>query len=983
MIKKIFKSSYYSEDAGDGVLSLYRKKIFSVIFLVSLIGALPPFYLNLNLSISQGNYLNATIYTSAYLIAVAVIFFKIVPFTMRAWAGLLLFYFMGLVGLVAYGPEASGRVWLFMFAILTTLILGLKAGLAALTINVVTILMWAWAWSANYFSWSGSPRFSQTIIFTTTSSFLFMTALVTVSLGVFLNFLKDVIDREQELSTQLRRTNKRLKEESEELKQARNAHQESEERFRLFIQQVPGYVFIKDHQGRYLYFNDKCLEFFGLSLEDALGKSIDEVHRPEKANLYKETDKVLLETGEPLTLTEEIVNPTGERAVMLNHKFLIHRENKPPLIAGIYLDVTKRIEAEEAIKNSEAKFRLVVERASEGIIVIQDNRYKFVNDYMLDIFKMSRQEVLSSELMAMVHPDDRPMLLDRVKKRMTGQPVPEVVEHRIIDGEGNVRWVETRGVLSDWDGRPASIAFATDITERREFKVTIRQSEDRFRSLVEMAPEPIFVHHDGEILYANQSFFTYLGVENLERLKGIRVWDFAAPNEKEAARERSLRLQETGMTASLQEFNLITLDGRKIVCESTGRGVVYDSKPSVVTMWRDISDRKIAENEMKTLQEQLHQAHKMESLGTLAGGIAHDFNNILTAIMGYSELALDISAEGENPRTELHRILSSAQRAKDLVTQILTFSRKMNTELKIIDLNKVIYQTKKMLERIIPRMVRIELILPNDLRPISADPGQISQLLMNLGANSSDAMPQGGQLTFRTDNVTINDDYNGQLGRVLAGEYVRLIVTDTGHGMDQETLPHIFDPFFTKKEIGKGTGLGLSTAYGIVKNHNGYITCKSELAKGTTFEMYFPAVRSTEKTEQLVEIEKPDFERGEETILIVDDEEAIRDLGSIILAHQGYRILLAASGEEALATYADKWADIDLVILDISMPGMGGHNCLQELLKINPAAKAIISSGYSLSGKLNDIIHQGASGFVPKPFTKSEILKTVRQILDG
>ena len=658
MLKRFLDLEQKKAGSPEELLLVWRKRIFFIIFLSSLIGALIPYLLNIRLTLFSGNLYNAAIYSLAYLFGIIIIFGKAIPFTLRAWLGLLLFYFMGVVGLISYGPAASGRMWLFMFATLTSLILGLRSGIIAVALNLATILLWALGWANGYFQWQETTQFSTRLIYATVSSFIFMTALVSISIGVFLKFLKKGLQREQKLSNELRQSNENLLKENRERKTAQESKRESEEIFSGFIAQLPGMVSIKDHKRRYRFLNDQCLDFFNLRLDDVVGKTAEEIHTPEKAADYSETDEKVLNTGQSVTVSEEIKGPGGQRTVLRKYKFLIQRTSRPPLVAGIYLDITEsklaeerlrvseerfklaiegskdgiwdwnlitnedfhseqyarmlgyepeelpqtnstwsgllhpadreaalrrvgdylqgkteiyestyrmrakdgtyrwitgrgkclfddkgtpvrfigfntditeRKLAEEALRQSEAKFRLVVERANEGIAVIQDNRYKFVNDYMLDIFKMSREQVLSSQLMAMVHSDDRRLLMDRVQKRMAGQPVPEVVEHRIIDGVGNLRWVEARGVLSDWGGRPAIISFATDITERKRYKVSLKQSETRFRNLVEMAPEPIFVHHDGEVLYANSAFCCTLGITSVEDLQNIKIWEIVAP----------------------------------------------------------------------------------------------------------------------------------------------------------------------------------------------------------------------------------------------------------------------------------------------------------------------------------------------------------------------------------------------------------------------------------------------------------------------
>ena len=398
---------------------------------------------------------------------------------------------------------------------------------------------------------------------------------------------------------------------------------------------------------------------------------------------------------------------------------------------------------------------------------------------------------------------------------------------------------------------------------------------------------------------------------------------------------------------------------------------------------RILEERSRSEEEKSKLESQLRQAQKMEALGTLAGGVAHDFNNILTAIIGYSELALDDAESGVVNPKPMKEVIRAGNRAKELVIQILSFSRKLEPMLQPVSLNKVVLEAEAMFKRTIPRMISLEHNLADNLWLVNADANQLHQVIMNLGSNAADAMTNGGRLVFETENVTLDADYSKEHAGASPGDHVLLMVSDTGHGMDKETLERIFDPFFTQKAIGKGTGLGLATVYGIVKNHGGYTICYSEPGQGTTFKVYLPAIESNEETRSVAKIDEAEFFGGSETILLVDDDEALRNLGQRILSPLGYKSLLAETGEEALRVYQEKGAAIDLIILDISMPGMGGHKCLQELLKINPKVKVVISSGYSRNGQLKDTLASGAAGNIPKPFSKSEMLKTVREVLDG
>ncbi|MBW1711681.1 MAG: response regulator, partial [Deltaproteobacteria bacterium] len=390
--------------------------------------------------------------------------------------------------------------------------------------------------------------------------------------------------------------------------------------------------------------------------------------------------------------------------------------------------------------------------------------------------------------------------------------------------------------------------------------------------------------------------------------------------------------------------------------------------------------RKRAEEETARLEAQLRQAQKMEAVGTLASGIAHDFNNVLQAISGYVQL---VQAQGEwdRPGRYISEMERSIQRAADLVQRLLTFSRKVEPALRPLDLNQEIVQWVKMLERAILKMISIELHLADDLKAINADPIQIEQVLMNLAVNAADAMPEGGRLVIETENVILDKEYCHRHMGAKPGQYVLMTVSDTGHGMAKEILEHIFEPFYTTKETGKGTGLGLAMVYGIVKNHAGYTMCHSELGQGTSFKVYLPAVESPDLISAVETTAAP--VGGTETVLVVDDEKSVRTIAVQMLEMHGYKVLTASSGEDAVEIYGRQGAEIDLVVLDLGMPGMGGYACLKELLRIDPKAKVLVASGYSAHVQTRETLQSGAKGFIGKPYRFNQMLQKIRQVLDS
>jgi signal transduction histidine kinase/CheY-like chemotaxis protein len=396
----------------------------------------------------------------------------------------------------------------------------------------------------------------------------------------------------------------------------------------------------------------------------------------------------------------------------------------------------------------------------------------------------------------------------------------------------------------------------------------------------------------------------------------------------------------------------------------------------------EIADRKRAEEEKETIQAQLIQAQKMEAVGTLAGGIAHDFNNSLQAISNYVELMkYEKSQVGQSPNYFDH-ILNIVRNSSNLTRQLLTVSRKIESKLKPTNLNGQILQVQKLLERTVPKMIKIELDLEKDLQVIQADSGQIEQILLNLALNASHAMADDGQITIKTQNVTLDKEVARTHGDMDAGEYALLTITDTGHGIAKEVQSRVFEPFFTTKAPGQGTGLGLSMVYGIVKNHHGHIEYESESGKGTKFSIYFPVSKSDDVLKEETTAKEVKKTTGNEIILLIEDNESILDAVETMLQHFGYTVITASYGEQAIEIYDSRKDTIDLVILALNMPGMGGRKCLERLIEIKPDLKTIVTSGYTSAANVNIVQNGVNTVFVEKPYQLEELLRIVRDILD-
>ena len=515
--------------------------------------------------------------------------------------------------------------------------------------------------------------------------------------------------------------------------------------------------------------------------------------------------------------------------------------------------------------------------------------------------------------------------------------------------------------------------------EKREWEERVRESEEKYRQLVENA-NSIILRWDpsGAILYMNSYGLTFFGYSE-EELIGRNVLGAIVP-ESESTTERDLaalmgEIQRDPERYRVNENENIGKDGRRVWVSWTNRAI-FDEQGNLIeilSIGNDITEK-------KHLEAQLLHAQKMEAVGTLAGGIAHDFNNVLQAVQGYAELLLLDKKDIDPGCRELQMITGAVKRGRELTRQLLTFSQKIESNLNLVQLNAEVIRTMRLIERTIPKMIDIQLYLSPELKAITADPAQIEQVLMNLAVNAKDAMEEGGKLIISSENVSLDETFCQTRTGVKPGEYVLLTVSDTGRGMDRDTLERIFDPFFTTKGFAKGTGLGLAIVYGIIKNHRGHIECSSEPGAGTTFKIYLPAV------EHDILVEEPTPEKkplgGTETILLVDDDGFIRYLGTQLLTAFGYTVLTASDGEGALNLYRQGQGQIDLVILDLIMPGMSGMQCLEEILEINPYAKVIIASGYSDVGPIQDSVRAGAKTFVSKPYEMNYLLKVMREVLD-
>jgi len=523
-----------------------------------------------------------------------------------------------------------------------------------------------------------------------------------------------------------------------------------------------------------------------------------------------------------------------------------------------------------------------------------------------------------------------------------------------------------------------------DVTERKRVERELNESRQRVQVAIDAAKLGVWSRDliTGEIFWDARAREIY-GIDNDAVITYDKLLSLIAPEDREPfgrAYPKQFLEEENNPTS---EFRISMPDGTVRWVRGFG-SVIRDASGGAVRLTgvvMDITQKKMAEQEVSTLEAQLRHSQKMEAVGRLAGGVAHDFNNLLMVIRSYAEMLRDNYVGNDSSRRKLQQILLATERAASLTGQLLAFSHKQITSSKIIDLNKGIGETIKMLKRLVGEDVDLQFHGAPSLWAIKADPDQIVQVLMNLCVNSRDAMPRGGALTITTSNVTLREDSQETHGtvRVPAGEYVELSVSDTGVGISKETQERMFEPFFTTKEVGKGTGLGLSTVYGIVEQSGGHICINSEIGKGACFTIYLPKVADAAAVSKSVEID--DYESGTETLLVVEDEAALRESICEFLESLGYTILQADSGQNALAVVADFRWQIDLLLTDVVMPRMGGRELSEMLQVFLPELKMIYMSGYTDDAVVRYDVRDAGVMFMQKPFSMATLARKVREAL--
>ncbi|HUO76657.1 MAG TPA: PAS domain S-box protein [Thermodesulfovibrionales bacterium] len=748
---------------------------------------------------------------------------------------------------------------------------------------------------------------------------------------------------------------------------------EAELRHHTLFEQSPDGILILDTDGRILEFNEAAHRELGYSREEFAGLRISDIDPFETPEEIRARIRDVIDRGKAQFEVRHMAKNGEIRDVqVITQTIVLSGRN---VFHTIWRDITKRKQSETALRESEERYRALAEAAQDIIFIIdRDDRIQYINRFGA-------------------------MLLGQLPENITGKPRKEIFSPDLSEQQkynlqevftsGHPRYVESKALFSGreiWlstsltpirnqEGSVyAVLGISRNITEHRRADEELKVSRRFLETIIETEPECVkLIGRDGHLLMMNRSGLNMIEADTFEQVKEQPIFPLISPKYLKAFKKLTDDVFQ-GKTGDMV-FQMTTLKGRNLWLDSRAVPLRNDRNEiiAMLAITRDITER-------RKLEEQLRQAQKMEAVGTFAGGIAHDFNNILTAIIGYASILQMKLAENNPLRMNVEHILTSAERGAQLTQRLLAFSRKQIINPKLVDLREIIRKMEHLLIRIMGENIALRTIPADEALMVTVDTGQMEQVLMNLATNARDSMPDGGTLTIETVSTELDEGYAMTHGYGKPGRYAVITVSDTGTGMAEETRVRIFEPFFTTKEIGKGTGLGLSIAYGIMKQHDGYINVYSEPGKGTTFKLYLPQTRSEIKTAHVQE--SIPFLSGIETILLAEDDSGVRNLTRKVLEESGYTVIEAVDGEDAVSKVTEHKERIQLVILDVVMPKKNGKEVYEEIKKTAPGIRVLFTSGYTANTmQTREFLDKGLH-FIPKPVSPKQLLQKVREVLD-
>ncbi len=724
-------------------------------------------------------------------------------------------------------------------------------------------------------------------------------------------------------------------------------------------------------QGKLLWTNPAMVDMFGYeSQDDYLGMDVPLFYSSRQE--YKRVVRLFfqsLKRGESAETVAEFRRRDG--SVFFGRIKITALDSTDPGRGAIATvsDISVSKKAEEELRASEERYRLLAQNSLTGIYIHQDGRFVYVNDRMAAILGYDRDQVMGRPFWEFVHPDDREFVRHVHTTGSGPQEAPSSFVIRVLCRSGEEKHVEVLASHIVHEGRPANMGNLADITERKRAEQALRESQDRYRTLVEESFDGIFVQKAAKIVFANSRLCEMLGYDKGE-LEGKDHWVVYHPSYQELTRERAQARMRGEYVPSRYEVKLLRKDGTSFDGEISARAIRFGTEPGIQVWVRDITERKRA-------AENLLRIEKLESTGILAGGIAHDFNNILTGILGNISLAKLYAGSGDKVSERLAGAEKALRRARGLTQQLLAFAKGGTPIKRVLSIADLVRDSCEF--ALGGSNVRCEFFIEKNLWPVEVDAGQISQVVNNLVINADQAMPDGGIIRVYCENKIVTHEDGLPLEH---GQYVKISIRDYGIGIQPEHLPKVFDPYFTTKD--RGSGLGLATAFAVVKNHRGFITVDSEPRKGATFAVYLPA---SPKPQRRLEVSEGQLLRGTGKVLLMDDEDSIREVAGELLHMLGYEVHFARDGVEAINLYAqalNSEAPFDAVIMDLTVPGgVGGKEAIEKLRSMDPNIKAIVSSGYSDDPVMANFADYGFGGVVAKPYSAQEISMALRKLLDA